>query len=214
LLTKATRRLKRNQRKLARKKKGSKNRDRAKLDVARAYARVTNIKTNYYHNLSRWLVENYDAIYMEDLNVKGMIKNRRLSRAIHEASWGELYRMIGYKSSWYGRTFHKIDRWTPTSKTCNFCGHKLAELDLSIRESDCPSCGTHHDRDVNADKNIINTGQMDVYDELSPHATGGVGNSIIPVALQKMASKIERSGDYCRLAMGVANQNDTMSLGI
>jgi putative transposase len=119
-----------------------------------------------------------------------------------------IYNMIGYKSGWYGRTFHEIDRWTPTSKTCNFCGHKLAELDLRIREWDCPSCGTHHDRDVNAAKNIINTGQMDVYDELSPHATGGVGDSIIPVALQKMASKIERSGHFCRLVMGVGKPDD------
>ena len=100
-------------------------------------------------------------ICTEDLSVKNMVKNRSLSKSISDAGWSSLVSMISYKSSWYGRTFHKIDRWEPTSKTCSCCGVKAEAMDLSIREWVCNSCGTSHDRDINAARNILNTGLSD-----------------------------------------------------
>lgn len=123
-----------------------------------------------------------------------MVQNRKLSRAISECSWGILENMISYKCSWYGKTFHKIGRFVPSSKTCSCCGYKLEKLDLGTREWECPSCGVFHDRDLNAAVNIKKFGQLDVYDRIinSSDATAEVVE--IPVALQKMTNKIERSG--------------------
>jgi len=191
-LEKANRALKKAQKYLSRKSKGSKNREKARLRVARCYDRVTRIKTNYYHNISNYLVSNFDEIYTEDLNVKGMLKNDKLSSSIHEASWSTLVSMIKYKSEWNDRNFHQIGRFFPSSKTCSECGHKLSELKLSVRDWVCPECGTHHDRDLNAARNILQQGQIDCHDEiLYSAATAELG--IIPVALMKHSSKIERS---------------------
>ena len=99
-----------------------------------------------------------------------------MARAIQEAAWSTLVSMISYKSNWYGKTFHKIDRWYPSSKTCNCCGHKMDTMTLDIREWDCPNCGSHHDRDLNAAKNILDEGLRDLYrftsDELADYKRG------------------------------------------
>jgi putative transposase len=92
-----------------------------------------------------------------------MVKNHKLSKSISDAGWSSLISMISYKSNWYGRTFHKIDQWEPTSKTCSVCGAKAEAMHLSIREWICNSCGTSHDRDINAAVNILNTGLKDLY---------------------------------------------------
>ena len=112
-------------------------------------------------------------ICTEDLAVKNMVRNHKLSKSISDAGWSSLVSMISYKSGWYGRTFHKIDRWEPTSKTCSCCGAKAEAMDLSIREWTCDSCMVSHDRDINAAVNILNTGLTDLYsltsDELADY---------------------------------------------
>jgi putative transposase len=185
--------LKLKQKQFARTVKGSKNHDTLRRQVARLYSKVTRQRNEYYHLVSRYLVDNYDSIYVEDLSSKNMLQNRKLSRAIHEVAWSTLSGMIQYKSSWAGRTYHRIDRWYPSSKTCSSCGHKLETLDLGTREWTCPDCGTHHDRDLNAALNILQVGQSDCYGEaIKSHAIGDLGLEI-PSALQKMIVKIERS---------------------
>ena len=203
MLEKANRALKQAQKQLSRKFKGSKNREKARLKVAKAYKRVTNIKRNYYHLISNYLVSNFDEIHMEDLNVNGMLKNRRLSAAIHSASWSTLVEMIKYKSDWNNRNFHQIYRWFPSSKTCSVCSHILDQLALSTRDWICPVCGHHHDRDLNAAVNILNQGQLDCHDTiLYSAATVELGASL-PTALMKHSSKIERSGSSDSVRVGI-----------
>jgi putative transposase len=206
LLAKTKQQLKTKQRQLARKKSGSKNYERTRLQVAQLYQQITHQRNNYYHLLSHYLVTTYDAIYVEDLNVAGMIKNRCLSRKIHESAWSTLSGMIEYKCAWYGKTYYRINRWTPSSKTCSSCGHKLSELGLNVRTWTCPECGHPHDRDVNAAMNIKNTGQLDLYNQKISDATTDRG--AIPTALQKMTGKIERSGVLHQLVMGVGKRKD------
>lgn len=193
LVEKINLRLKRQQKILSRKTKGSNNYEKQRVKVARLHEKITNIKRNYYHEISSYLVSNYDAIYMEDLNVSGMIKNRKLSRAIHSASWSILTTMIQYKCDWNHRTFHKINRWFPSSKTCSCCGYKRDSMDLSIREWQCPNCNIVHDRDLNAAVNIKQEGQKDLYNQIIPMQQGNWDSNIaIPLVLQKLITKIER----------------------
>lgn len=191
LLAKATQQRKQQQKILARKVKGSSNWKQTRLKVAMYYEQATNQRNWYYHNLSTHLVREYDAIHMEDLNVAGMIKNRCLSRKIHESSWSILASMIEYKCSWYGKTFYKISRWFPSTKTCSECGHKLERIGMDVRSWECPDCHTVHDRDINAAVNIKNKGQLDLYNQKIPSDDiAEVG--AIPMSLQKFAIKIER----------------------
>lgn len=193
MLAKAKRALKKEQRILARKKKGSKNREKQRIRVAKAFAKVTRIRNEYYHLISKYIVDNFDSIYLENLNVSGMLKNKRLARKIAESAWSTLKQMIEYKAGYSGKTVHEISRWYPSSKTCSNCDHKLQTLSLGTREWTCPVCNTEHDRDLNAAINILNQGQIDLYDSKQPsRATMEVG-AMLPVALQKHSSKIERS---------------------
>jgi len=205
-LAKTKQLLKKQQRKLSRKTRGSKNYETTRIQVAKTYEQITNIRKNYYHNISHYLVSTYDAIYVEDLNVAGMLKNRKLSRKIQESAWATLSSMIEYKCAWYGKTYYRINRWTPSSKTCSSCGHKRESLGLDIRSWTCTACGAEHDRDINAAMNIRNTGQWDLYDKTISDATTDMG--AIPVALQKMTNKIERSHVQHGLFMGVGKQHD------
>ncbi len=152
------------QRHLSRKQKGSNRRNKQRLKVARIHQKITNTKNWIYHNISLALVKDYDEIFMEDLNVKGMVRNRKLAKSISDASFSTLVSMIEYKCKWYGKSFHKIDRWFASSKTCSSCGHKMKELPLGIRQWECPLCGFIHDRDENASINILHRGLIDVYD--------------------------------------------------
>lgn len=188
--------LKVKQRQFARTQKGSKNHERLRVKIARLYSKVTRQRNQYYHLVSRYLVDNYDSIYVEDLSSKNMLQNRKLSRAIHEVAWSTLTYMIAYKSNWAGKTYHRINRFYPSSKTCSSCDYKLEKLDLGTREWTCPNCKTKHDRDHNAAKNILRVGQIDCYgEEIKSQATGDLELKI-PLALQKMTVKIERS-DIC-----------------
>ena len=154
--------LKRAQQHLSRKKKGSARRDRQRIKVARIHEKIMNKRKDLLHKTSNQLVTNYDVICVEDLNVSGMVKNHCLAKAITDASWSSFMIMLEYKCNWYGKTLVKIDRFYPSSKTCGHCGYKLKEIDLDTREWQCPECGTHHDRDINAAINILNKGFTDL----------------------------------------------------
>jgi putative transposase len=151
-------RLARAQRMLARKQKGSRNREKARREVARVYARITDRRRDFLHKVTTRLVRENQTIVIEDLNVRGMLRNGSLARAISDASWSEFRSMLEYKAAWYGRKVIAIDRWFPSSKTCSVCGIQLDTMPLNVREWTCPGCGQVHDRDVNAAKNILAAG--------------------------------------------------------
>jgi putative transposase len=152
------RKLRKAQKALSRKVKGSNNRYKARLKVAKVHAEISDARQDFLHKLTTRLVRENQTIAVEDLAVKNMVKNQKLSQAISDASWGELVRQLEYKCDWYGRNFVKIDRWFPSSKRCGHCGHVVEKLPLNIRSWTCPECGTEHDRDVNAAKNILAAG--------------------------------------------------------
>jgi putative transposase len=157
-LERKARNLARYQRRMARCQKGSANRAKAKAKVARAHRKVRAARTDFLHKTSTRIIRNHDVIVIEDLNVSGMVRNHALARAISDCGWGEFRRMVEYKADRYGRHLIVTDRWYPSSKTCSACGHLLATLSLSTRTWQCPSCGTRHDRDINAAKNILAAG--------------------------------------------------------
>ncbi len=150
--------LKKAQKALSRKQKGSKNRYKAWIKVAKVHGKISDARKDFLHKLTTRLVRENQTIAVEDLAVKNMVKNRKLSLSISDASWRELVRQLEYKCEWYDRTLIKIDRWFPSSKRCGPCGHIVEKLPLNIREWDCPQCGTHHDRDINAAQNILAAG--------------------------------------------------------
>ena len=150
------RKLKRLSRALSRKQKGSKNRAKAKTKLSRLHAKISCIRQDFLHKLTSGLVSRFDVICIEDLNVKGMAKNKRLSRAISDLGFYEFKRQLVYKANRFGRTVKSADRFYPSSKTCSCCGFKLESLPLSVRTWTCPDCCTTHDRDVNAGVNILN----------------------------------------------------------
>jgi putative transposase len=158
-LERKARNLARYQRRLARCQKGTANRAKATAKVARAHRKVRDARRDFLHRASIRLARENDVIVIEDLNVAGMVRNRKLARVISDCGWGEFRRQLEYKCARYGRDLVVIDRFYPSSKTCSACGHLLAELSLSTRTWQCPSCGTRHDRDVNAAKNILAAGQ-------------------------------------------------------
>ena len=152
-------RLKTLQRRLARKKKGSNNRYKARLKVAKLHAKITDCRKDFLHKLSTKLVSESQAIYTETLAVKNMMANHKLAQAIADCGWGEFLRQLEYKCKWHGRELVAIDRWFPSSKRCNPCGYVLDKLPLSIREWTCPRCNSHNLRDKNAALNILAVGQ-------------------------------------------------------
>jgi putative transposase len=152
---KAERKRRRLARQLSRKKKGSRNREKARHRLACLDERIANQRRDFHHKLSRQLVEENQFIGMEDLNVRGMMANHRLAKSIGDAGWSAFAEMLEYKGEWYGCQVVKIDRWYPSSRTCSECGMILESLALSVREWQCPECGCEHDRDVNAAINIL-----------------------------------------------------------
>jgi putative transposase len=148
------------QRKLAKKKKGSMNRAKAKHKVARLHAKIADSRSDYLHKVTRQLVNENQVICLETLAVKNMIKLPTLSKHIADASWGELAHQLAYKGDWAGRSVVEIDRWFPSTKLCSTkrCDFKHDSLDLSVRHWICPTCGTNHDRDINAARNILAAG--------------------------------------------------------
>lgn len=150
--------LKKSQQHLSRKQKGSNGFEKQKLKVAKIHEKIANCRLDTLHKVSKELVEYYDFISVEDLNVKGVIKNHKISKHIADVSWGNFVTLLQYKCDWYGKELVKVNRFYPSSKTCNYCGWINQELKLSDREWTCKSCETIHDRDVNASKNILKEG--------------------------------------------------------
>jgi putative transposase len=154
------RRLTRAQRSLARRQKGSANRAKARRRVAVAHRKVREARRDHAHKTALWLVRDNQAVYAEDLAITGLARTR-LARSVHDAGWGQLLGLIEEKAAHYGREFHRIGRFVPTSQVCSMCGANDGPKPLSIRAWACPACGARHDRDVNAARNILAAGRAD-----------------------------------------------------
>ena len=152
------RKLRAAQKTLSRRQKGSKNQEKARRAVARIQVAIADSRQDFLHKLTTQLVRENQTIVVEDLAVRNMVENRFLARSISDARWGELVRQLEYKCQWYGRELVKIDRFFPSSKRCGNCSFVIDKLPLNIREWFCPECGTIHDRDINAAKNILAAG--------------------------------------------------------
>jgi len=150
-------RLAKAQRELSRKEKGSANRAKARLKVAKVHARITDRRRDFLHKLTTRLVRENQTVVIEDLTVRTMVKNHKLARAVSDAAWSDMRTMLEYECAWYGRDLVVVDRWFPSSKLCGACGTIRAKLPLNVRQWTC-DCGTTHDRDVNAAKNILAAG--------------------------------------------------------
>ncbi|MRI68801.1 RNA-guided endonuclease TnpB family protein, partial [Gracilibacillus thailandensis] len=166
--TKMEKKLKREQRKLSRRAQHAKNNGKDLLDaknyqkqkrkVARLYEKVMNQRADFLNKLSTVIIKNHDVICIEDLNTKGMLRNHKLAKSIADVSWSSFVSKLTYKAAWYGKTIVKISKWFPSSQLCSACGYHDGKKSLEIREWTCPACHTHHDRDVNASKNILAEG--------------------------------------------------------
>ena len=160
-LTKSTKKLAREQRRLSRKKVGSNNRNKQRIKVALAHEKVANQRRDFLHRQSTKLISENQTICIEDLNVKGMVKNHKLARAISDVGWSEFFRMLEYKGEWYGNEVIRVPTMYPSSQTCNCCGYRnKAVKDLKIRRWNCPECGVSHDRDHSAAINIMKQGLL------------------------------------------------------
>jgi len=166
-LRRAEKKLKRTQRDLSRKQKGSKSREKARVKVARAHARVADARRDFHHKLSTRIIRENQAIVVEDLAVRGLARTK-MAKSVHDAGWSAFVSMLDYKAKLYGRRFAKIGRFEPTSQVCSVCGVKDGSKPLHIREWECRQCGTVHDRDVNAARNILALGRRE-----SLNARGG-----------------------------------------
>jgi putative transposase len=181
--------LARKQRILSRKQKESKGRDKARIAVARVYEKITNSRNDMQHKVSSKLVKDYDLIAIEDLNVKGMVKNHKLAKAISDVAWSSFVSKLKYKAQWYGKEVIVVDRFYPSSKTCSCCDNVKDSLSLEERQWTCSKCNTTHDRDVNASKNILRRA-------LAIQSTGTVDNRNGAKVRPKVVSKATRgTGD-------------------
>lgn len=161
------------QRRLAKKTKGSNRRKKAKLKVARLHAKIADSRRDFLHKLSTRLVNENQVIAVESLSVSNMQKNRCLSKSISDAGWSEFLRQLKYKANWYGRELVGIDKWFPSSKRCSDCGYTMPKMPLNVRQWTCPECGSVHDRDVNAARNVLAAGL----------AVSARGEAVSPVSL-------------------------------
>ena len=153
-----TKKIKRLQRQLSKKQKGSNNRKKARIKLAKLYKKINDRKQYYLHAVSNSLIDENQVICMEDLNVKGMVKNHNLAESICEMNWGEFRRMLEYKANWYNRKMVFVDRFYPSSKACHNCGYINKSITLKDRQWICPQCGEVIERDYNAALNILDEG--------------------------------------------------------
>ncbi|MFL5696703.1 MAG: RNA-guided endonuclease InsQ/TnpB family protein [Ktedonobacteraceae bacterium] len=171
------------QRRHAKKQKGSQNRRKAQLKVARIHARIADKRRDSQHKLSTQVIRENQVVCVESLHVKNMVQNHTLAKAISDVGWSEFVRQLAYKAEWYGRTLIKIDKFYPSSKRCFDCGHVLDSLALDIRHWTCPECGVQHDRDINAAKNVLAAGL----------AVSACGEAVRPGAVKTNPGKPPRS---------------------
>lgn len=196
-IRKYERRLAKKQRILSRKEKGSRGRDKARIAVAKVHEKITNSRNDMQHKVSSKLVRDYDLIAIEDLNVKGMVKNHKLSKAISDVAWSSFVTKLKYKAEWNDKEVIVIDRFYPSSKTCSYCDHVKESLSLNERAWTCSKCNTIHDRDVNASKNILRRA-------LAIQSAGTVDNRNGAKVRPKVVSKATRgTGDEVLKKKGI-----------
>ena len=158
-LEKSSKKLRREQRRLSRKKKGSNNRNKQRIRVARVHEKITNQRNDFLQKISTMLISENQVICIEDLKIKNMVRNHKLARCIGSVSWGKFFNMLEYKANWYGNKLVKVPTMYPSSQTCSCCGYKNPLVkNLDVRKWECPNCHTKHDRDTNASINILNKG--------------------------------------------------------
>jgi putative transposase len=157
-LEKHERNLKNKQKALSRKQKGSNNRNKSRVKVAKVHNKISRCREDFQHKLSRRIVNENQVIVCENLNIKGMVKNHCLAKSIHQVGWGQFQTMLKYKSEQEGKIYLEVDRFFPSSKTCNHCLNVVDSLPLDVRQWECPRCKTKHDRDINASRNIRDEG--------------------------------------------------------
>jgi putative transposase len=189
----AERKLKKAQQNLARKQKGSSNRKKAVVKVARAHARTADARRDFHHKLSTTIIRENQAVYVEDLAVKGLARTR-LAKSVHDACWSAFVTMLEYKAARYGRTFAKVDRFFPSSQLCSACGFKDGPKPLAVREWTCESCGTVHDRDINAARNIMTEGRKVAAGQAETKNGRGAQVSPVPVPAQRVEAATHRDG--------------------
>ena len=185
-LKKRLKKLRKAQRSLSRKQKGSKRREKARLKVAKIHAKIKDIRTDFLHQLSTRLIRENQTIVLENLNTSGMMKNRKLSRAISDLGWRSFRTMLDAKAEMYGRDFRVISRWEPTTQKCSCCGQIGGKKELSVREWTCLFCGEAHDRDVNAAKNIKVAGGLSE----TENGHGGRRKSSLLVASDEVSTRL------------------------
>jgi putative transposase len=195
---KRQRNLKRKQQKLSRKKKGSQNRNKAKLAVAKVHSKIARPREDFLHKLSRKIVNENQVIAVENLNIKGMVKNHNLAKAISDVGWGMFCTMLKYKTESEGKQYIEIDRFFPSSKTCHLCLNRVDNLTLDVRAWTCKHCGTHHDRDVNAAINIRNEGLRILALGTSAPACGGDVSRAGKTSVLLDAIPVESGSQRCR----------------
>ncbi|MBV9389075.1 MAG: transposase [Chroococcidiopsidaceae cyanobacterium CP_BM_ER_R8_30] len=193
--------LKKKQQSLARKQKGSNKRAKAKRLVARVHSKISLVREDFLHKLSRKIVNENQVIVVENLAVKNMVKNHNLAKAISDCGWGQFCTMLKYKAEWSGKTYIEVDRFFASSKTCSVCLHKVDSLPLDIRSWICTHCQTHHDRDINAAINIRNEALRIL--ALGTSATANGGNVSQPGKASVLLDAVpDEVGNPIRLAVG------------
>lgn len=188
------------QRCLARRQRGSRRREKQRLRVARAHARVRQERSYALHALTTRLIRDYDLICIEDLNVKGLARGLH-ARAIQDVAFSEIRRQLDYKSRWYGKIVVEVNRWYPSSKTCSRCQYTLDELRLDQRQWHCPKCGASHDRDVNAARNLLAEGLRQLAGRDDRDLRVDAGDTCPEEILEQVLAEEARSGQRNRTCL-------------